>query len=101
MEAHGLANHLEGEAAQRMNDLVRLAGSLSYIQGRKTIILVSGGLIASTRPGGRPDVRSMMQTVGDDIANAQANLYVPASRHGVCRHLLGGGAAVPQACRSF
>jgi VWFA-related protein len=76
MEAHGLANHLEGEAAQRMNDLVRLAGSLSYIQGRKTIILVSGGLIASTRPGGRPDVRSMMQTVGDDIANAQANLYV-------------------------
>jgi VWFA-related protein len=76
MEAHGLANHLEGEAAMRMNDLVRLAGSLSYIQGRKTIILVSGGLIASTRPGGRPDVRSMMQTVGDDIANAQANLYV-------------------------
>lgn len=76
MEAHGLANHLEGEAAQRMNDLVRLAQSLSYIQGRKTIVLVSGGLIASTRPGGRPDVRTMMQTVGDDIANAQANLYV-------------------------
>lgn len=76
MEAHGLANHLEGEAGQRMNDLVRLAGSLSYIQGRKTIVLVSGGLIASTRPGGRPDVRTMMQSVGDDIANAQANLYV-------------------------
>lgn len=76
MEAHGLANHLEGEAAQRMNDLVRLAQSLSYMQGRKTILLVSGGLIASTRPGGRPDVRTMMQTVGDDIANAQANLYV-------------------------
>jgi VWFA-related protein len=76
MEAHGLANHLEGEASQRMNDLVRLAQSLGYIQGRKTIILVSGGLIASTRPGGRPDVRTMMQRVGDDIANAQANLYV-------------------------
>ena len=60
----------------RMNDLVRLANSLAYIPGRKTIVLVSGGLIASTRPGGRPDVRSMMQTVGDDIANAQANLYV-------------------------
>src|SRR6185503_11702327 len=76
MEAHGLANHLEGEAAQRMNDLIRLAQSLGYIQGRKTIVLVSGGLIASTRPGGRPDVRTMMQRVGDDIANAQANLYV-------------------------
>jgi VWFA-related protein len=76
MEAHGLASHLEGEAAMRMGDLVRLAQSLSTIQGRKTILLVSGGLIASTRPGGRPDVRSMMQNVGDDIANAQANLYV-------------------------
>ncbi len=76
MEAHGLASHLEGEAAMRMGDLVRLAQSLSSIQGRKTILLVSGGLIASTRPGGRPDVRSMMQNVGDDIANAQANLYV-------------------------
>jgi VWFA-related protein len=76
MEAHGLGNHLEGEASQRMNELVRLAQSLAYIQGRKTIVLVSGGLIASNRPGGRPDVRSLMQLVGDDIANAQANLYV-------------------------
>lgn len=76
MEAHGLAHHLEGEAAQRMNDLVRLAQGLGYIQGRKTILLVSGGLIAGNRPGGRPDVRTLMQTVGDDIANAQASLYV-------------------------
>ncbi len=76
MEAHGLASHLEGEASQRMDDLVRLARSLGYIPGRKTILLVSGGLVASTRPGGRPDVRTMMQRVGDDIANAQANLYV-------------------------
>ena len=76
MEAHGLGNHLEGEATQRMNDLVRLAQSLAFIQGRKTIVLISGGLIASNRPGGRPDVRTLMQSVGDDIANAQANLYV-------------------------
>ena len=76
MEAHGLGNHLEGEATQRMNELVRLAQSLAFIQGRKTIVLISGGLIASNRPGGRPDVRTLMQTVGDDIANAQANLYV-------------------------
>jgi VWFA-related protein len=76
MEAHGLASYLEGEASQRMNDLARLAQSLAYIQGRKTILLVSGGLIAGNRPGGRPDVRTLMQIVGDDIANAQANLYV-------------------------
>lgn len=76
MEAHGLASRYESEAAQRMNDLVQLANSLAYIEGRKTIVLLSGGLLASTRPGGRPDVRTMMQSVGDDIANAQASLYV-------------------------
>jgi len=75
-EASGLGMFLEGVPAQRMNDLVRLANSLAYIQGRKTILLVSGGLIASTRPGGRPDVRGLMQSVGDDIANSQTNLYV-------------------------
>lgn len=76
MEAHGLANHLEGEASQRMQELIRLAQSLAFLQGRKTIVLISGGLIAANRPGGRPDVRTLMQMVGDDIANAQATLYV-------------------------
>lgn len=75
-EARGLAGLLEVEASQRMNELVKLAQSLSYIQGRKTIVLMSGGLTHSTRAGGRPNLGTMLQAVGDDIANAQANLYV-------------------------
>ena len=75
-EARALAGYLEVEASQRMNELVKLAQSLSFIQGRKTIVLLSGGLVSSTRIGGKPDVRSMLAAVGDDIANAQASLYV-------------------------
>ena len=75
-EARALAGYLEVETSQRMNELVKLAQSLSFIQGRKTIVLMSGGMVSSTRVGGRPDVRTMLAAVGDDIANAQANLYV-------------------------
>jgi VWFA-related protein len=75
-EARGLAAYLEVESSQRMNELVKLAQTLSFIPGRKTIVLMSGGLITSSKAGGRPDIRSMLAAVGDDIANAQANLYV-------------------------
>ena len=75
-EARGLAAYLEVESSQRLNELVKLAQTLWFIPGRKTIVLMSGGLITSSRAGGRPDIRSMLQAVGDDIANAQANLYV-------------------------
>ena len=76
MEAHGIASSLETEAGQRLGELSRLAESLSGLQGRKTIVLISGGLVSSMRPGGRPDMRTLMASVGAGIANAQANLYV-------------------------
>jgi len=75
-EARGLASYLEVESSQRLNELVKLAQTLSFIPGRKTIVLMSGGLITSSKAGGRPDIRSMLSSVGDDIANAQSNLYV-------------------------
>lgn len=75
-EARGLAAYLEVESSQRLNELVKLSQTLAFIPGRKTIVLMSGGLITSSKAGGRPDIRSMLSSVGDDIANAQANLYV-------------------------
>jgi len=75
-EARGLAAYLEVESSQRLNELVKLSQTLAFIPGRKTIVLMSGGLITSSKAGGRPDIRSMLTSVGDDIANAQTNLYV-------------------------
>ena len=76
MEARMLALSYENEASQRMNELAKLAQSLQLIPGRKTVVMVSNGLVSSNRPGGRPDLQSIMRIVGDDLANAQANLYV-------------------------
>lgn len=76
MEPRMLSVALENEAAQRMSELAKLAQSLHFIPGRKTVVLVSNGLVSSTRPGGRPDMQSIMRLVGDDLANAQANLFV-------------------------
>ena len=76
MEPKMIALALENEAAQRMSELAKLAQSLQFIPGRKTVVLVSNGLVSSSRPGGRPDMQSVMRIVGDDLANAQANLYV-------------------------
>ena len=76
MEPKMIALALENEAAQRMSELAKLAQSLHFIPGRKTVVLVSNGLVSSSRPGGRPDMQSVMRIVGDDLANAQANLYV-------------------------
>ena len=76
MESRMLSLAYENEAAQRMNELAKLAQSLQFIPGRKTVVMVSNGLISSTRPGGRPDVQSSLRMVGNDLANAQANLYV-------------------------
>ena len=76
MEPRMLSVALENEASQRMSELAKLAQSLHFIPGRKTVVLVSNGLVSSPRPGGRPDMQSVMRVVGDDLANAQANLYV-------------------------
>jgi VWFA-related protein len=75
-EARGMAAYLEVESSQRLNELVKLSQTLAFIPGRKTIVLMSGGLITSSKAGGRPDIGSMLAAVGDDVANAQANLYV-------------------------
>ena len=43
--------------------------------GRKTLILVSGGMVASDVPGGRPDLGEMGIQVGKDAAIANTTIY--------------------------
>lgn len=75
-EANGLAGYLEAEAAQRLSGLSTLARSLAYIPGRKTVVLLSGGLINSDRATGRPDLRSVLDDVGREVADSETSLYV-------------------------
>jgi VWFA-related protein len=75
-EATAVAGFMEADSQMRLSALSNLMRGLSYIQGRKTVLLVSGGMLSSTRTGGRPDVTTLMGKVGSEAAAADANLYV-------------------------
>jgi VWFA-related protein len=75
-EASAVAGYLEADAQQRLSSLSHLMRGLTRVSGRKTVVLVSGGMISSARAGGRPDVSMLMSRVGREAAAADANLYV-------------------------
>ncbi|HEY7475668.1 MAG TPA: VWA domain-containing protein [Vicinamibacterales bacterium] len=75
-EASAIAGMAETEAQQRLRSLGNLVRGLSRIPGRKTVVLVSGGMLSSTRVGGRPDVSGLISQLGELATAADANFYV-------------------------
>jgi VWFA-related protein len=75
-ESHSMAMQFEGQVAQSMGGLRTLFGALRQDPDRKTVVIVSGGLLASDRIGARPDVSGIISTVGEDAARAGATIYV-------------------------
>jgi VWFA-related protein len=74
-EAAGAAAYYEGVGAQSLSALRAGLEALESIQGRKTIVVVSGGLIQSDRAN-RPDNRSLMMRVGEWAAAANTSFYI-------------------------
>ena len=74
-EATAIAAIAESELQQRMRSLTNLVRGLSRVPGRKTLVLVSGGMLSSSRVGGRPDVTGLMSQFSELAAAADANLY--------------------------
>src|SRR5579871_4043458 len=75
-QANQTAGVLESIASMSFNGVRELLGSLKAVPGPKVVVLVSAGLLASDRSGGRPDVTSMMSATGQLAADANASLYV-------------------------
>jgi len=75
-EASMAAAYYESEAAQRMYGLGLLLQDLGRIPGRKTVAIVSGGLLSSPRAGGRPDVQGFMVRLGEQAARSNVGTYV-------------------------
>ena len=75
-EAHSIAGYFEGQAAQSIASLSILVKSLRRLTGRKTLVLMSGGVMTSDRTGGRPDVTGLFSALGEEAAAAEANMYV-------------------------
>jgi len=75
-EATMIVSTYEGQAQAGISALRRLFLALLQDPKRKTVVLVSGGLLASDRPGGRPDVAGLIQQLSYEAAESNANLYV-------------------------
>ena len=76
MDAVVLGQDMATRALQSVNGLRGLLESLAPIEGRKTIVLVSAGLVASDRVGGRPDIRTETASLARAAAAANTSLYV-------------------------
>lgn len=74
-EAQGLSFVLQGQAIQTLTGLRQLVRALGLIEGRKTLVLLSAGLPASDRPGGRPDIGALPRLLGQDAAVANTTIY--------------------------
>jgi VWFA-related protein len=74
-EVTNTALYYEGQATASLGMLRTLVTQMRDYPGRKTLLLVSGGMIASDRPGGRPDLGSLGMLVGRQAAAANTAIY--------------------------
>jgi VWFA-related protein len=75
-EAKFLGSYYESHAKQSMAGITALFKSLAGVPGRKTVVLLSGGMLAADRIGGRPDISAIAKATGQGAADANATLYV-------------------------
>ena len=52
-----------------------MLADLARTSGRKTVVLVSTGIMTSDRPGGRPNIGDMGLWIGQEAAKANATVY--------------------------
>jgi VWFA-related protein len=71
----GTALYYEGQSTASLGMLRTLVGQMGSFLGRKTLLLISGGMIASDTPGGRPDLGELGIQVGKEAALANTTIY--------------------------
>jgi VWFA-related protein len=74
-EAISLSGLMETMASQSVGGLRGLLRSLKEVPGRKTLVLVSGGLVTTDQAGGRMNVRNEIAAVGRDASLANVNVF--------------------------
>ena len=63
-EVRSLAMLYESETTQSLGSLREMLAQLGRVPGRKTIVLLSAGILAGDRPGSRPDVDEIGKYIG-------------------------------------
>jgi VWFA-related protein len=74
-EASMLAAYAESEGANRVLGLRLLLDALRDMPDRKTLVILSGGMLSGAGMG-RPDMSAMMLQLGREAAAANTSLYV-------------------------
>jgi VWFA-related protein len=74
-DVNGTALYLEGQGTASLGMLRQLINEMGTFTGRKTVVLISGGMIASDTPGGRPDLSQLGIRIGKDAAVANTAVY--------------------------
>jgi VWFA-related protein len=74
-EGLALAALLQRQSNLSLLGLETLLGLLSEVPGRKSVVLLTGGLLVSDRPDGRPDVGKVARAMGQSAARANATIY--------------------------
>ena len=75
LEITGTALYYEGQGNASLGMLRSLVLELGTITGRKTLVLISAGMMASDVPGGRPDISELGMQVGKEAARANTSIY--------------------------
>jgi VWFA-related protein len=70
-----LAMYYENEVAREIGGLTDMMQVVGTMPGRKTVIVVSGGMPAADRPGARPNVSDFARALGEEAARSNATIY--------------------------
>jgi hypothetical protein len=74
-EAESLAYQLEEDVLKGLQSLDSLLRLLQAAPGRKTVLLLSGGMPASDRNAGRPKVSNEVKRLGEQATYANATIH--------------------------
>ena len=75
LEILGTALYYEGQGNASLGMLRSLLEEMNNINGRKTLVLISAGMMASDVPGGRPDISELGMQVGKEAARSNTSVY--------------------------
>ena len=75
LDLTGAALYYEGQGNAGLGMLRALLEQLSATEGRKTLVLISAGMVASDVPGGRPDISELGMRVGQEAARSNTSVY--------------------------
>jgi hypothetical protein len=75
VEIMSTAMNYEAQADVSVGTLLSIVRGMAKIAGRKTLVLISGGVVTMDRSGGRPDIGDLATEVGREAARANMAVY--------------------------